>query len=332
MSGLEELRTRVEAAEARFGLIHEQNRKYSDRLVEVVTAMERAQAGQNQEIAALNAEIGRYENENETLRGMLMSLLAAIEGGSSLNIHDAMRDMDRRIAAMVGEGAGAPAPAETDATPAEADATPAEVEAGPAAVEPQPDVSPAKVAVPDDRSISDVAANALKVLEAELAAAGMDDGAEAVAAHEIEGDEVEAMDAVAEAEDVAEVEVAVADEADAADAADETPVADDDIAALLAGGADEEIAADDAEVATEMSDGDADVADSVAEAFEAPQTEGADLVTDETPVAEAEAPSETVAVADEPAAETAADEEALADAMSELSAEDIDSLFDDKAA
>lgn len=86
MSDLEELRQRVEAAEDHFGLIADQQKGYSQRLIALLNVTEQK-----------DQAIGKLEGENEQLRSMLFSLLQAIEKGDTSNT---LQDMDARISAM----------------------------------------------------------------------------------------------------------------------------------------------------------------------------------------------------------------------------------------
>ncbi|WP_299378572.1 hypothetical protein [uncultured Kiloniella sp.] len=89
MSDLEELRTRVEAAEEHFGLIADQQKGYSQRLIALLNITEQK-----------DQTIGKLEYENEQLRTMLFSLLQSIEKGDTTNT---LQDMDVRISAMTSE-------------------------------------------------------------------------------------------------------------------------------------------------------------------------------------------------------------------------------------
>lgn len=102
MPGLDELRKRVEAAEQQFGLITTQSRKYSDRLTQLVSQMEQAHSEQHKEIAALNARLGQFEQENGQLKAMLLGLLQAMEDGDGSLIDNTVRDMECRIGRLIG--------------------------------------------------------------------------------------------------------------------------------------------------------------------------------------------------------------------------------------
>lgn len=105
MAGLEELRTRVEAAEEHFGLISTRSKKYSERLTALVSQMEQSHGEQHRELAALHARLGQLEGENAHLKSMLMGLLQAIENGGGDVIDHAVRDLEDRIGRLVGPAA-----------------------------------------------------------------------------------------------------------------------------------------------------------------------------------------------------------------------------------
>ncbi|MEQ9606479.1 MAG: hypothetical protein RLN99_02305, partial [Kiloniellaceae bacterium] len=100
MTEINDLRERVEAAEKRFGLMDEQQRHYSERVIGLIETIEaqlaaardeiEKQIDDNQrlreELAAARGEIEkrtaenqRLAQENEELRSMLHSMLRAIE-------------------------------------------------------------------------------------------------------------------------------------------------------------------------------------------------------------------------------------------------------------
>jgi len=119
MGEINELRRRVEAAEERFGLIKEEQSKYSQRLIDLIARLEndlqtlRAKSESNEE------EVTRLNFQNEELRSMLHSLLLSIESNS---FDSTLRSLDSRIAAMIQGSPEAVAPAET-APPVEDAAT-----------------------------------------------------------------------------------------------------------------------------------------------------------------------------------------------------------------
>lgn len=107
MSYIEELRQRVESAERRFGLIDEQERRYSERLIALMNALETAQTEKLTEAGSHTARIAELERENGELRGMLHALLLGVEAGSRDTLAGTLRDLDSRLSGLLG---GAPAP------------------------------------------------------------------------------------------------------------------------------------------------------------------------------------------------------------------------------
>ena len=127
MTDINNLRERVEAAEQRFGLMDEQQRHYSERvigLIETIEAQLAAARGEiekqidenrqlGQDLAAARSEIEqqvdanlRLSQENEELRAMLHSVLRSIEQKTHMKT---LQDLEARVSALVA-GAGAPAP------------------------------------------------------------------------------------------------------------------------------------------------------------------------------------------------------------------------------
>jgi hypothetical protein len=126
MSGIEELRNRVAAVEEQFGLAHEQRTKYSARLLSMMDALDARMRDQKAEIARQADELGsraaditdltaraeRGEHDNEQLRGMLHSLLKAIEAGSRDVFAETMQALEAKVTALIADTA--PATAESD--------------------------------------------------------------------------------------------------------------------------------------------------------------------------------------------------------------------------
>jgi len=127
MTDINNLRERVEAAEQRFGLMDEQQRHYSERvigLIETIEAQLAAARGEiekqidenrqlGQDLAAARSEIEqqvganlRLSQENEELRAMLHSVLRSIEQKTHMKT---LQDLEARVSALVAS-AGAPAP------------------------------------------------------------------------------------------------------------------------------------------------------------------------------------------------------------------------------
>lgn len=119
MTSMDDLRRRAEAAEGRFGAMHDRARDYSDRLLKVMTGVEGRMAEQHEHIAELEDRLARSEAENEELRRMMHSLLQAIEGGSVVGdeperLGPALRDLEARVEHLMAPPA-APRPALTAA-------------------------------------------------------------------------------------------------------------------------------------------------------------------------------------------------------------------------
>ncbi|MEE8534396.1 MAG: hypothetical protein V3S45_00030 [Kiloniellales bacterium] len=118
MSGIEQLQQRVQDAEQRFGLIHEQGQKYSERLISLIIAIEdylrdlhaqvetakTAGAHQDAEITRYKSELARIDQENEQLRKMLHSLLQAVEAGNSESLLETMQMLETKVSALVSPG------------------------------------------------------------------------------------------------------------------------------------------------------------------------------------------------------------------------------------
>ncbi len=115
MIGIEQLQQRVQDAEQRFGLIHEQGQKYSERVISLMVAIEdhlrdlRAQvetakaadADRDAEITRYQSEVAHSDQENEQLRKMLHSLLQAVEAGNSESLLETMQMLEAKVSALV---------------------------------------------------------------------------------------------------------------------------------------------------------------------------------------------------------------------------------------
>ena len=115
MTSMDDLRRRAEAAEGRFGAMHDRARDYSDRLLKVMTGVEDRMVEQHERIADLEDRLARSEAENEELRRMMHSLLLAIEGGNvgsdePERLGPALRDLENRVEQLMSPPA-APRPA-----------------------------------------------------------------------------------------------------------------------------------------------------------------------------------------------------------------------------
>lgn len=181
MSYIDELRQRVETAERRFGLIDEQQRRYSERLITLMNALESAQEERQGEAASHQARIAELERENGELRGMLHALLLGVEAGSRDMLADTLRDLDTRLSGMV------PSAAALDETPVEA-----------VAVDEEP---PAEdLVVPEDDAAEEEtdAVAAAEQAVAELLNAGAEDEAEDLVVEGMTDDEIVMEDLASE--------------------------------------------------------------------------------------------------------------------------------------
>ena len=119
MSYIDELRERFLAAEQRFGRINEAGKEYRERLMGLMSRIEEEIRCRRDVERQQAQEIERLSGENEDLRTMLMSLLQAVESGDPNSLDDTLGEMDTKVAGLIGEGQGAPAPA-TEASEADA--------------------------------------------------------------------------------------------------------------------------------------------------------------------------------------------------------------------
>ena len=154
MTEINELRERVEAAEERFGLIDEQQRHYSDRVIGLIETIEAQLATARSEIENQIAEEQRLGLENEELRGMLHTVMRSIE---EKTFTQTMQNLEARVCALVSGArpaeSQAPAPAEEPAGMAAAAAEPEEMTAeADGAAEPEIDamVEPESAAAAED--------------------------------------------------------------------------------------------------------------------------------------------------------------------------------------
>ena len=150
MSTIEELRQRVEAAERRFGLIDEQERRYSERLIGLMDALEAAQAEKQAEAEIYQAQIAQLEHENGELRAMLHALLLSVEAGSRDQLSHTLHDLDARLSSLLGRSAPAGAEAKGGLLP----------EAAIAAEESEPEVVAAEEPVELDMGAEEPAGDA----------------------------------------------------------------------------------------------------------------------------------------------------------------------------
>lgn len=216
MSNIEELRERVELAERRFGLIDEQERRYSERLISLMDALETGRSEQLARVETSQARIGELERENGELRGMLHALLLGVEAGGRDMLAGTLRDLDSRLSGMLGTAPSISPPAE---------------EAAPA-------LDTVDIAAADEQAIA--------VAEEEVPADPAEPGANAAEAGSDEPDDA-LPDEVAAVEDVADETPDASNGAIAgeADTVDPVTAAEKAVAALIGtgpeGGAPEEV-------------------------------------------------------------------------------------------
>lgn len=214
MSYIEELRQRVESAERRFGLIDEQERRYSERLIGLMNALEAGQEERQAEAAAHRARIADLERENGELRGMLHALLLGVEAGSRDTLAGTLRDLDARLSGLVrpAQADRETAPDETGGEDAAADVDAALVDTcvlpDDGAAETQAEEIPAKEVAAEDIMLDEEADDAIETIEedavaaaeqavAELLSGGAEGGADMTVAEEfaMEGAAADAMPA-----------------------------------------------------------------------------------------------------------------------------------------
>ncbi len=97
MSDISELQQRVRDAGQRVGQLAEQDRQYGARLSSLLTQVEEGLAQGRQEIDELKGELTRIQAENEQLKAMLQTLLAALENGGGQRLGTAMHELEGRI-------------------------------------------------------------------------------------------------------------------------------------------------------------------------------------------------------------------------------------------
>lgn len=114
MSEINDLRERVEAAEQRFGLIDEQQRHYSARVIGLIETIEAQLAAARGEIEKQIAENLRLAQDNEELRRMLHSVLRSIE---EKTFTSTLQDLESRVSALVASTGAAMGTAPATAQP-----------------------------------------------------------------------------------------------------------------------------------------------------------------------------------------------------------------------
>jgi hypothetical protein len=231
MSDIDELRLRVEAAEERFGLADDRQRKYGARLLDIMNVVESGLNGKQTELERRTADLEKVtadletvtsdleqvKGENEQLRSMLHALLLAIESNSEDRLAKTMHSLDTMVSALT-PGAAAAVTADDDGM-TDVPESP-EMNAAEAAA----DIEPEETA----EDFTDVTEAAEAAEAVEIAEATGADEIEAANEPEMSGAEVDLIEdefAVGEEETQAETPVTeAAEEADAADPMAEGPV------------------------------------------------------------------------------------------------------------
>jgi hypothetical protein len=163
MDDLAQLQSRVEAARDRLGGVEADQRKYGLRLDDLVRIVEGALAHQSEELKAARirsasletelddarnaisrqevelagkeTDIARFENQNEQLRTMVMTLLELVEGRNTTPLREAMVRLERGVRSLLTETASTGAKPIINATPETPAMPPAPVR--PVLVQPQ---------------------------------------------------------------------------------------------------------------------------------------------------------------------------------------------------
>jgi hypothetical protein len=231
MSDIDELRLRVEAAEERFGLADDRQRKYGARLLDIMNVVESGLNGKQTELERRTADLEKVtadletvtsdleqvKGENEQLRSMLHALLLAIESNSEDRLAKTMHSLDTMVSALT-PGAAAAVTADDDGTTDVSESP--EMDAAEAAAHIEPEETA--------EDFTDVTEAAEAAEAVEIAEATGADEIEAANEPEMSGAEVDLIEdefAVGEEETQAETPVTeAAEEADAADPMAEGPV------------------------------------------------------------------------------------------------------------
>ncbi|MGF1628974.1 MAG: hypothetical protein ACFCUT_05855 [Kiloniellaceae bacterium] len=220
MTEINDLRERVEAAEQRFGLMDEQQRHYSERLIGLIETIETQLVTARGEIEKQIAENSRLTQENEELRSMLHSVLRSIEEKTFTRT---LQNLEARVSALVTTTGGAVAEAakpetgepEIDAmvdaadsadeaaliVEAEAEDVIADTEATLPESDPTEEMIP-ESAAPEETPAEELRADDAESDEAPAEAAEMDAGAETPQAPLGEPDTAEAEGETDEADEV----------------------------------------------------------------------------------------------------------------------------------
>ena len=105
MSYIDDLRQRVEAAEKRFDMTDDRNRKYGEWLIDLMNAVEETHRQKQTEIDQLKAQIERLSVENEELHRMLRVMLDTVEEGSRDRLSEAIHELDTKATMLTGAAA-----------------------------------------------------------------------------------------------------------------------------------------------------------------------------------------------------------------------------------
>ncbi len=115
MTELAELRQRVMSVGARFKSTTEEDRKRSERLSRLLSAVEGGFARSQHEIKRLNAELARSNEEKEQIQAMLQDLLAEGEATGARGTGTATRELEDRIDRLIETASSISGAASSDA-------------------------------------------------------------------------------------------------------------------------------------------------------------------------------------------------------------------------
>ncbi len=115
MTELAELRQRVMSVGARFKSTTEEDRKRSERLSRLLSAVEGGFARSQHEIKRLNEELARANEEKEQIQAMLQDLLAEGEDTGARETGTAMRELEDRINRLIETASSISGAASSDA-------------------------------------------------------------------------------------------------------------------------------------------------------------------------------------------------------------------------
>jgi len=115
MTELAELRQRVMSVGARFKSTTEEDRKRSERLSRLLSAVEGGFARSQHEIKRLNEELARVNEEKERIQAMLQDLLAEGEDTGARGTGTATRELEDRIDRLIETASSISGAASSDA-------------------------------------------------------------------------------------------------------------------------------------------------------------------------------------------------------------------------